>query len=104
MAKIDDEYLWCTLDYLELKGDLMPLVQGSHTHTSSNITTTAWSRLPIYDGDFGRGRPIFMGHANIYLEGHSYIFSSPTNDGSLFLAIRFLENHIAYFEKLFYEL
>ena len=81
LAKIDDEYLRYALDYLELQGDLTPLVQGIHTRRSPNITITAWSRLPIYDADFGWGRPIFMGPANIYDEGRSYIFPSPTNDG-----------------------
>ena len=44
-----------------------------------------------------------MGPANInmYVD---YILPSPTNDGSLFVAIRLEANHIAYFEKLFYEL
>ena len=90
--------------FSELKGDLMLLVQGSHTHRNPNITITTWSRLLIYDVDFRWARPIFMGHANIYLEGRSYTFPSPTNDESLFVAIRLEANHIAYFETLFYEL
>ena len=103
LAKIDDEYLWSALDHFELQGDLTPLVRGSCTHRSPNITITTWYRLPIYDAHFGWGRTIFMGPANIntYVD---YILPSPTNDGSLFVEIRLEANHITYFEKLFYEL
>ena len=102
LAQIDDEYLRSALDYLELQDDLTVLIPESPTFRSPNICIISWSRLPIYDVDFGWGRPIFMGPANIYFEGHSYILPSPTNDGSLLVAIRLEANHITYFEKLLY--
>lgn len=103
LVKTNDEYLRSALDYLELQGDLTALVRGSHTYESPNISITSWTRLPIYDADFGWGRPIFMGPGNISYEGHGYILPGPTNDGSVSLAIRLEANNISYFEKLLYE-
>ncbi|XP_077238155.1 shikimate O-hydroxycinnamoyltransferase-like [Tasmannia lanceolata] len=102
LVRMDDEYLRSALDYLELQPDLSALVRGAHTFRCPNIGITSWARLPIHDADFGWGRPIFMGPAGIAYEGLAFVLPSPTNDGSLSVAISLQSDHMLRFEKYLY--
>ncbi|KAF3529249.1 hypothetical protein DY000_02039017 [Brassica cretica] len=104
LARMDDEYLRSALDYLEMQPDLSALVRGAHTYNCPNLGITSWVRLPIYDADFGWGRPVFMGPSVIAFEGLSYVLPSPTNDGSLSLFIALRTEHMKLFEKYLYEI
>ncbi|EOY26097.1 hypothetical protein QQP08_019128 [Theobroma cacao] len=104
LARMDDDYLRSALDYLELQPDLSALVRGAHTFKCPNLGITSWARLPIHDADFGWGRPIFMGPGGIPYEGLSFVLPSPTNDGSLSVAISLQAEHMKLFEKLIYDI
>ncbi|XP_057967653.1 shikimate O-hydroxycinnamoyltransferase [Malania oleifera] len=104
LVRMDNEYLRSALDYLELQPDLSALVRGAHTFRCPNIGITSWSRLPIHDADFGWGRPIFMGPGGIAYEGLAFVLPSPTNDGSLSLAISLQTDHMKIFEKLLFDI
>ncbi|XP_073035952.1 shikimate O-hydroxycinnamoyltransferase-like [Primulina eburnea] len=104
LARMENDYLRSALDYLELQPDLKALVRGAHTFRCPNLGITSWSRLPIHDADFGWGRPIFMGPGGIAYEGLSFILPSPTNDGSLSVAISLQTEHMKVFEKLLYDI
>ncbi|KAJ4958939.1 hypothetical protein NE237_026050 [Protea cynaroides] len=99
LMRMDDAYLRSALDYLELQPDLTALVRGAHTFGCPNIAITSWVRLPIHDADFGWGPPIFMGPGRIFYEGQAFILPSPTNDGSLSLAISLQTEHMKVFQK-----
>ncbi|KAE8670726.1 Shikimate O-hydroxycinnamoyltransferase [Hibiscus syriacus] len=103
LKEIDDEYLRSAIDYIEKVSDLNTLVRGSHTFRCPNLNVIPWTRLPIYDADFGWGRPIYMGPANVVQEGKIYVIPSPSNDGSLSLVTRLETSHMKLFEKLVYE-
>ncbi|OMO74038.1 Transferase [Corchorus olitorius] len=103
LVRMDNDYLKSALDYLELQPDLSALVRGAHTFKCPNLGITSWSRLPIHDADFGWGRPIFMGPGGIPYEGLSFVLPSPTNDGSLSVAIALQTEHMKLFEKIFYD-
>ncbi|VFQ87269.1 unnamed protein product [Cuscuta campestris] len=102
LARMDDRYLRSALDYLEMQPDLKALVRGAHTFKCPNLGITSWARLPIHDADFGWGRPIFMGPGGIAYEGLSFILPSPTNDGSLSVAISLQMEHMKIFKELLY--
>ncbi|KAI3725078.1 hypothetical protein L1987_64853 [Smallanthus sonchifolius] len=57
LARMDDQYLRSAIDYLELTPDLSTLVRGPSYFASPNLNVNSWTRLPIYDSDFGWGRP-----------------------------------------------
>ncbi|KAM7511667.1 hypothetical protein LguiB_010542 [Lonicera macranthoides] len=103
LTQMDNGYLRSALDYLELLPDLKALVRGPHYFASPNLNINSWSRLPVYDADFGWGRPIFMGPASILYEGTIYIMPSPTNDRSLSLAVCLDVGHMPLFKKYLYE-
>ena len=104
LVKMDNDYLRSALDYLELQPDLSALVRGAHTFRCPNLGITSWARLPIHDADFGWGRPIFMGPGGIMFEGLAFMLPSPTNDGSLSVAIGLQPQHLKAFEKLLYDI
>ncbi|CAM6049925.1 unnamed protein product [Sphagnum compactum] len=100
VARMDDEYLRSALDYLELQPDLSKLVRGASHFGSPNLGITSWARMPVYDCDFGWGRPIFMGPAIIAFEGLAFILSSPNGDGSLTLSLGLRSDHMKTFAKM----
>ncbi|EOA36665.1 hypothetical protein CARUB_v10011977mg [Capsella rubella] len=104
IASMDDSYLRSALDYLEMQPDLSALVRGAQTYKSPNLGITSWARLPMYDADFGWGRPIYVGPGAIAYEGLSFVLPSPTNDGSLSLAIALQPEHMKLFEKFLFEI
>jgi len=104
LGRMDDNYLRSALDYLELQPDLKALVRGAHTFKCPNLGITSWVRLPIHDADFGWGRPIFMGPGGIAYEGLAFMLPSPTNDGSLSVAISLQTEHMKLFEKFLYDI
>lgn len=103
LAKMDNEYLRSALDHLELLPDLSGLVRGAHYFANPNLNINSWVRLPIYDSDFGWGRPIFMGPASILYEGTIYILPSPKNDRSMTLSVCLEASHLELFEKFLYD-
>ncbi|MFQ6663224.1 hypothetical protein Gotur_030831, partial [Gossypium turneri] len=100
LNQINDEYLRSAIDYIEKVPDLNTLVRGPHTFRCPNLVVVPWNWLPIYEADFGWGRPIYMGPGTVVQEGKIYILPSPTNDGSLTLAARLEIPHMKVFEKL----
>lgn len=104
LVRMDDDYLRSALDYLEMQPDTSKLARGAHTFGCPNLGITSWARLPIYDADFGWGRPIFMGPGQVAFEGLAYLLPSPTNDGSLSLAISLQADHMKLFAQYLYEI
>ncbi|KAI3463475.1 hypothetical protein Pfo_020138 [Paulownia fortunei] len=102
LARMDNDYLRSGLDYLELQSDLSATARGAHTYKCPNLGIISWVRLPIYDADFGWGKPIYMGPGAPTSEGKSYLLPSPTKDGSLLFAISLPKEHMQLFEKLLY--
>ncbi|KAI3524299.1 hypothetical protein L1887_02952 [Cichorium endivia] len=103
LAKMDDMYLRSAIDYLELQPDLSALIRGPTYFGSPNLNINSWTRLPIYEADFGWGRPIFMGPASILYEGTIYIIPSSNGDRSVSLAVCLGHSHMALFRKYVYE-
>lgn len=102
LLQMDDQYMRSALDYLELQADFTTLIREPHMFRCPNIYIVSWNRLPIYDADFGWGKPIFMGPAATH-EGLVYILPNATNDGSLSLVLGLRSHHMAAFQKLLYE-
>ncbi|KAL5714944.1 shikimate O-hydroxycinnamoyltransferase [Ranunculus cassubicifolius] len=81
----NDEYLRSAIDSLE----------------KHNI----WCGLPLYDVDFGWGKPTYVGPVTIACEGLGIIFPNPTTkDGSVTLAISLHSGAMDCFKQYFYGL
>ncbi|KAM5582381.1 shikimate O-hydroxycinnamoyltransferase [Rosa sericea] len=107
LVRMDDEYLRSALDYLELQQShhhLSSFARGAHYYRSPNLGITSWVTLPIYDADFGWGRPVFMGRGGLSHEGKAYMVPSASDDGSFSLGISLQSRHMKSFAKLIYDI
>nr|KJB68258.1 hypothetical protein B456_010G234900 [Gossypium raimondii] len=103
LKRMNNEYLRSALDYLETLPDITVAKRKLDTYQCPNLNINKWTRLSIYDIDFGWGRPIYMGPANVVHEGKIYILPSPTDDGSLSLVACLQTAHMKLFGKHLYE-
>ncbi|KAA8522855.1 hypothetical protein F0562_009278 [Nyssa sinensis] len=104
LARMDDEYLRSALDFIEMQPDPTVFTRGPHTFRCPNLNINSWIRLPVFDADFGWGRPIHMGPTNVVYEGTVYLLPSPTKDGSVSLIVRLEPHHMEEFKKVIYEI
>ncbi|KAJ9162950.1 hypothetical protein P3X46_022680 [Hevea brasiliensis] len=102
IKKMDDKYLRSAIDFLEGVGDLTKVTQGPKTSQCPNLKITSWTRMPFYDADFGWGQPTIVRAANP-CEGKAHVISCPSSDGSLLLPICLQTDHMAAFQRLFYD-
>jgi len=83
-----------------MQEDVSQFVRCSRHFNSPNLGITSWARMPVYECDFGWGRPIFMGPCAIAYEGLAYVLGNPVYDGSLSLSLGLRADHMAAFANL----
>ncbi|PIA29961.1 hypothetical protein AQUCO_05800207v1 [Aquilegia coerulea] len=96
-----DIYLKSALDYLEIQPDLLSVLPPLRC---PDMAFSTWCSMPIYEADFGWGRPAFVGLGNILVEGLAYLLPSPIMDGSRLLVISPKPDHMVLFKKYVYDI
>ncbi|KAI4350345.1 hypothetical protein L6164_004809 [Bauhinia variegata] len=76
---------------------------GSNFYGNPNMSIVSWINLPVYDTDFGWGKPLRMVPVMRDGDGKSFIMPTPDGDGSLILALRLQTLHMEAFKKFFYQ-
>ncbi|KAK4483376.1 hypothetical protein RD792_010562 [Penstemon davidsonii] len=104
IIRMNDDYLRSTIDYLELQPDLSVFATGDHTFRCPNLGMNSWVKLPIYDADFGWGKPVYMGPGAVSCEGKILMLPSPIKDGSLLLSISLPKEHMKLFQTFLYQI
>lgn len=100
ISRVDDDYVKSVIDYLELVG-LNNLATGAWELPSTDIWVNSWLSLPIYEADFGWGKPVFMGHANLHFHGLVTVSRGP--DGGITLQVELEPETLERFKKVFYD-
>ncbi|KAL3688545.1 hypothetical protein R1sor_014854 [Riccia sorocarpa] len=59
--RVNDEYMRSALDWVELQGSPLNIFPGFDFFCSSDLALTSWSSFPVYETDFGWGKPTFFG-------------------------------------------
>ncbi|CAM0913414.1 unnamed protein product [Alopecurus aequalis] len=105
-ARLDDEYVRSLVDYLEVKlqgaGDAAGLRKGEWVMPETDLWVISWQGLPIYDANFGWGRPVFMGRACLQFSGLVYLVPGPDGDGRLDVVVAMEPHSLARFRDVFY--
>lgn len=71
---------------------------------SPNLSLSNLCHMPIYEANFGWGRPIFL-RLLVTADATTHILPSPSNDGSLYVVIDLEIQHMSkLFKKKFYEI
>ncbi|KAK8550520.1 hypothetical protein V6N13_119034 [Hibiscus sabdariffa] len=104
LKRMDDDYLRSAIDYMEKVPNVKAPVRGARGFQCPNLSINSWMWLPLYDADFGWGRPIWLGPAKVSQDGKTYILPSPTNDGSLSAVSCLDTRHMKQFGQLLYEI
>ncbi|XP_021747219.1 anthranilate N-benzoyltransferase protein 2-like [Chenopodium quinoa] len=105
IKKFDDiEYIISAIDFLESRPNVMDIVRGSQTSTCPNFAINSWASLPLYEGDFGWGGPIYTSINAIKYEGKSFITPSSDRDGSFSVTLKLFSTHMEAFKEYFYNI
>ncbi|KAI4307568.1 hypothetical protein L6164_030739 [Bauhinia variegata] len=110
--KLTEEYLRSQLDFLTsqpqldwLKNPLrlVELPAEEQCLGNPNIIIGCWMSMPVYDADFGWGKPVYMGPGPLDADGDIIIIPAATGDGSYVIAICLQTDHLEAFKSIFYE-
>ncbi|KAG2662210.1 hypothetical protein PVAP13_1KG534404 [Panicum virgatum] len=103
-ARLDDEYIRSLVDHLEQAvSDAAGLRKGEWVMPETDLWVISWQGLPIYDADFGWGRPAFMNRACLQFSGLVYLVPGPDGDGRLDVVVAMEPKSLARFKELLYE-
>ncbi|XP_058782348.1 hydroxycinnamoyl-CoA:piscidic acid hydroxycinnamoyltransferase-like [Vicia villosa] len=83
--------------FLGGEGDKFPYVGNPNFHL------TSWMSMPVYEADFGWGKPAYFGMASVFPHDRAVILRSPDEDGSVLVCLHFQIAHLELFKKFFYE-
>ncbi|XP_066357157.1 putrescine hydroxycinnamoyltransferase 1-like [Miscanthus floridulus] len=104
VAPLSDEYIRSLADYLEqAMSDGRGVHLGQWAISDTDLLVVSWIGLPIYDVDFGWGRPSFVSRALLDQSNLLYLVSSPDDDGRLNVTVSMEPQALSRFKKLFYE-
>lgn len=101
--QLDDGYVRSLVDYLETLQDAKGQQKGRWVMPRSDLWVISWQGLPIYDADFGWGRPVFMGRACLQFAGLVYVMQDPGESGGITLAVALEPESMEGFKRVFYE-
>ncbi|KAK8649983.1 hypothetical protein V6N13_139634 [Hibiscus sabdariffa] len=104
LKRMDDEYLRSAIDHMEKVPNVKAPVRGAKGFQCPNLSINSWMWLPVYEADFGWGRPIWLGPARVSQDGKTYVLPSPVKDGSLSLVTCLDVSHMKKFGQLLYDL
>ncbi|GMY13904.1 spermidine hydroxycinnamoyl transferase-like [Fagus crenata] len=111
IERMTDEYIRSAIDFITSQKHVGGLRSSFHIQGytqgpflgNPNLSLTSWINLPVYDADFGWGKPVYVGPGSLNMDGKAFIMSSVAVDGSLIIALRLQAQYMDSFKKLFYE-
>lgn len=104
MERIDDEFVRSLVDYLEEKVDEVGVRKGGWVMPETDLWAISWLGLPIYEADFGWGKPVYMGRACLQFGGLAYVVpSSEEEGGGVKVVAAMEEENMGRFKEVFYE-
>ena len=110
--RLTNEYIRSQLDFIARQDQLdfmRPFFFGQEERRDApfygnpNLSLTSWISLPVYEADFGWGKPIHVGPGAICPYDRATIVQSPSGDGSIVVFIHFQIVHMQQFVKFFWE-
>ncbi|TKY46625.1 Spermidine hydroxycinnamoyl transferase [Spatholobus suberectus] len=108
----NDEYIRSQLDFIRcqeqldwIRASYLDQVEPKNApfYGNPNLTIVSWMSMPIYEADFGWGKPVYFGPGAVYPDGKAYIIRSSNEDGSLIVSVHLQTAHVELFKKFFYE-
>ncbi|XP_073106989.1 putrescine hydroxycinnamoyltransferase 1-like [Elaeis guineensis] len=102
-VRSNDEFFRSLIDSLE-QVNMRRMHISAWALPGTDLYAVSWLRMPIYDADFGWGKPVFMGTATSRSPcGMVHIMRSPGDDGGISVVASLEAENMPRFKKLFYE-
>ncbi|KAJ7955561.1 spermidine hydroxycinnamoyl transferase-like [Quillaja saponaria] len=108
---LTEEYLRSQLDFITSQQNVETLRAHFHIVNYSegpfvgnpNLAIGSWLSLPLYEVDFGCGKPVYAGPGSLSEDGKTFIMpTGPNADGSIIVALRLQTIHMEAFKRFFY--
>ncbi|KAI0504728.1 hypothetical protein KFK09_015681 [Dendrobium nobile] len=105
---IDDEYIRSLVDYLEEKVDGIGAIRPraiAWVLPETDLWVVSWMGMPVYDADFGWGKPFYMGAASLQVAGQAFIVpcSPEEEEGGVSVVMAMEESYMRRFKEVFYK-
>ncbi|CAJ1964467.1 unnamed protein product [Sphenostylis stenocarpa] len=68
-----------------------------------NLQMTSWMSMPVYEADFGWGKPVYFGLAYVFPQDRAVILLGPHGDETVIVSMHFQAEHLQLFKKFFYQ-
>nr|AFK47698.1 unknown [Lotus japonicus] len=102
---VNDEYIRSQIDVIRCQkhlDDATALFSPFSGNQNPNLLFTSWMSMPMYEADFGKGKPVYFGLAYVSSHDRAYIFLSPDGDGSVIVSMFFQMSNMQLFKEFFY--
>ncbi|KAJ7949109.1 Shikimate O-hydroxycinnamoyl transferase [Quillaja saponaria] len=105
---LTDDYIKSATDFVKIHQQCVDSFRiGSPTgyyHGNPNLNIGCLISLPVYDADFGWGKPVYHGLGSFFnVDGRSFIMPGSAGDGSVVIYLRLQTQHMEAFKKFFNE-
>ncbi|XP_057415208.1 hydroxycinnamoyl-CoA:piscidic acid hydroxycinnamoyltransferase-like [Lotus japonicus] len=109
---LKDDYVRSQLDYIRCQKQLDSIRASNFEHEKHNNTSfygnpnlmiVSWMSMPVYEANFGWGKPVHFGYGPVFPHDIAYIIRSSDEDGSLVVSVHLQIRHMELFKKFFYQ-
>ncbi|XP_062194155.1 putrescine hydroxycinnamoyltransferase 1-like [Phragmites australis] len=102
VSRVDDAFVRSVVDYLELESEEGSQAARGQFMPESDLWVVSWLGMPIYDADFGWGRPGFVAPAQMFGSGTAYVTQGPEKDDPVNVLFALEPEYLQCFDKAFY--
>lgn len=102
VSRVDDAFVRSVIDYLELESEKGSQAARGQFMPESDLWVVSWLGMPIYDADFGWGRPGLVAPAQMFGSGTAYVTQGPEKDDPINVLFALEPEYLQTFEKAFY--
>ncbi|XP_057420352.1 hydroxycinnamoyl-CoA:piscidic acid hydroxycinnamoyltransferase-like [Lotus japonicus] len=109
---LKDDYVRSQLDYIQCQ-EQIDSIRASHLepgkrknapfYGNPNLMIVSWMSMPVYEADFGWGKPAHFGPAAVFPDDIVYINRSSNGDWSIPVCAHLQKRHMELFNKFFYQ-
>ena len=101
---LTDEYITSQRDFIASQPDVVSLRASFRAFLGTpNIHVVSWTSLPLYEADFGWGKPAYMGPGYLNEDGKMFILPTLVGYDSVIVVMRLQTAHVEDFKKFFYD-
>ncbi|XP_057419568.1 hydroxycinnamoyl-CoA:piscidic acid hydroxycinnamoyltransferase-like [Lotus japonicus] len=109
---LKEDYVRSQLDYIQCQRHLNSIRASNfepEKHNNAlfygnpNLMIVSWMSMPVYEANFGWGKPVHFGYGPVFPHDIAYIIRSSDGDGSLIVHVHLQIRHMELFKKFFYQ-